>query len=38
MLAFTLEYNKKETTVVVKQEISVADELTKLKKLYDDGV
>jgi hypothetical protein len=25
-------------TVVVKQEISVGDELAKLKKLYDDGV
>jgi hypothetical protein len=25
-------------SVTVKQEISVADELTKLKKLYDDGV
>ena len=30
---------KTTTTVVeVKQQISVADELTKLKKLYDDGV
>jgi hypothetical protein len=28
----------KETAVVVKQEISVADELVKLKKLYDDGI
>jgi len=34
------EYRPKpKTTVVeVKQQISVADELTKLKKLYDDGV
>lgn len=29
---------KESPVVVVKQEISVADELTKLKKLYDDGV
>jgi len=30
---------KTTTTVVeVKQQVSVADELTKLKKLYDDGV
>ena len=34
------EYRLKQKAVVVeiKQPISVADELTKLKKLYDDGV
>lgn len=29
---------KESPVVVVKNEVSVADELTKLKKLYDDGV
>lgn len=29
---------KKESVVVVKEELSVADELSKLKKLLDDGV
>jgi hypothetical protein len=29
---------KTATTVEVKQQLSVADELVKLKKLYDDGV
>ncbi|MCC7400182.1 MAG: SHOCT domain-containing protein [Chitinophagaceae bacterium] len=28
----------KETVIEVKQQVSVADELIKLKKLYDDGV
>ena len=30
--------NNNKETIVVKQPISVADELTKLKKLYDDSV
>lgn len=29
---------KEGAVVVVKQEVSVADELVKLKKLYDDGI
>lgn len=29
---------KDPVSVVVKQEVSIADEITKLKKLYDDGV
>jgi len=29
---------KESTAVVVQQEVSVADELVKMKKLYDDGV
>jgi hypothetical protein len=35
------ECNPKKMTaapVIIKQELSLADELTKLKKLYDDGV